>query len=254
MLRTAVGLLIVCAAFAQTAAFEVASVRRVDWSPRMGGMQRETTPDSLTMRHVSAGFCIRWAYGVQPYEIIGPAWIDPPTDFHYDIVAKAASPVTDDRLKLMLRTLLADRFKLAVHREKRDLPVYLLTVAINGHKLHPADPLEKSGNKPAGGPFHDRFENISMPRFAEGLSSPWNSRPVLDRTGLDGGFDFTWDLAPYLIDPATGKPILDARGAVDMEDAVLRALPDQLGLRLEPAKAPVEVLVIDRLEKLPTPN
>jgi uncharacterized protein (TIGR03435 family) len=217
-------------------------------------MQRETTPDSLTMRHITAGDCIRWAYGLQPYEIVGPTWIDPPTDFYYDIVAKAAGPARDDQLKLMLRTLLADRFKLTVHREKRGLPVYLLTVARNGHKLHPADRSETSRNEPGGGPYQMRFVNVSMPRFAEMLDSPWNSRPVLDRTGLEGGFDFAWDLAPYLIDPGTGKPILDARGAVDMEDAIVRGLADQLGLRLEPTKAPIDVLVIDHLEKMPTEN
>ena len=108
MLRMAVGVMMICGAFARPPAFEVASVKRVDWSLQLGGMQRETTPDSLTMPHVSAGYSIRWAYGVQPYEIVGPAWIDPPTDFHYDIVAKAAGPVGDDQLKLMLRTLLAD--------------------------------------------------------------------------------------------------------------------------------------------------
>ncbi len=112
-------------------------------------MQRETTPDSLTLRHVSAGFCIRWAYGVQPYEVVGPAWIDTPTDFHYDIIAKAGRPVDEDQLKLMLRTLLADRFRLAVHREERDLPVYLLTVARTATNFTPPVSQRRAGTNRA---------------------------------------------------------------------------------------------------------
>src|SRR4051794_21095898 len=106
---------------AQPAAFEVASVKR-STEPNVGGYRHQITPDSLTMLHVSMGYCIRLAYGVsRSYELAGPGWIDPPTEVLVDIVAKAGRPVSDAQIKLMLQTLLAERFKLAVHREKRNL-------------------------------------------------------------------------------------------------------------------------------------
>jgi len=76
----------------------------------------------------------------------------------------------------------------------------------------------------------------------------------VDRTGLLGGFDFTLDFARYLLDTETGKPVVDSLGHIDMEGAVMRALPEQLGLRLEPSKAPIQVMVIDHLAKVPTEN
>jgi len=256
--RVSVVSLAVFGAFAQSApapaAFEVASIKRIQITGPVPGMTRETGPGSLTMRNVGLGFCIRWAYGLEPYQIVGPAWIDPPTEFRFDILAKAGSPIRDDQLKLMLQTLLAERFKLAVHREKRNLPVYALVVSKNGAKLRPADSGEESAQKPGDKPFQTICHNTSMAWLAGMMSPPWTSRPAVDRTGLPGGFDFTLDYGQYILDSETGRPVVDAMGHVDMESAVMRALPEQLGLRLEAAKAPVEVLVIDHLEKLPTGN
>jgi len=186
--------------------------------------------------------------------VAGPAWIDPPTAFNFDILAKAGSPVLEDQLKRMLQTLLAERFKLVLHREMRSLPIYTLVVAKNGAKLRKADAREESRQTTGDQPYRMIFENISMAQVAEWLCPPWTSRPVVDGTGLQGGFDFTLDLGQYILDSDTGKPVLDARGAVDTEGAVMRGLPEQLGLRLEPGKAPVEVVVIDRLERVPTAN
>jgi uncharacterized protein (TIGR03435 family) len=81
------------------------------------------------------GYCIRGAYGVQPYQIAGPSWMDPPTDGHFDIDAKAASPAQEAQLKLMLQELPADRLKLAMHREKRDMQVYAMVAGKNGPKF-----------------------------------------------------------------------------------------------------------------------
>ncbi len=77
---------------------------------------------------------------------------------------------------------------------------------------------------------------------------------VIDETGLPGRFDFTLDLAPYILDADTGKAVMDSIGRVDEAGALIRALPEQLGLRLEKKVAPIEVLVIDHLEKNPTAN
>jgi uncharacterized protein (TIGR03435 family) len=93
-----------------------------------------------------------------------------------------------------------------------------------------------------------------MARFAQTMDFPFTSRHVVDETGLTGTYDFKLDLEPYIIDPETGKATLDYRGAIDQEYAFVRALPAQLGLRLERKTAPLQVMVIDHVEKDPTAN
>jgi uncharacterized protein (TIGR03435 family) len=242
------------AASAQPPAFEVASVKR-STEPNTGGYRHQITPDSLTMLHVSMGYCIRLAYGTsRSYDLAGPAWIDPPTDVLVDIVAKAGKPVPQDEIKLMLQTLLAERFKLAVHHEKRSLPAYELTVAKDNPALRRSAAGTEPKGLPATKPYEVRYQGISMAQFAQHLSPPNTTRPVVDMTGLEGRFDLTLDLGRYILDPATGKPVTDAIGRVDVETAYLRAVRDQLGLTLQPGHAPVEVLVIDHVEKVPTGN
>jgi uncharacterized protein (TIGR03435 family) len=159
--------------------------------------------------------------------------------------------VAEDRLRLMLRILLADRFRLSLHRERRTLPGYALAVARNGAKLIPSRELVEDGQiKPVRLNVFD-FQGISMVRLAEFLASimfpPTEARPVLDETGLPGKFDFTLDIQRNY------DNALDERGHVNMEGNVIRALP-LLGLQLVPGRESVEVLVIDRAEKAPTPN
>ena len=107
--------------------------------------------------------------------------------------------------------------------------------------------------KPAGG-YTTRFERVTMAQFAKVMDPPWTSRHVVDETGLAGTFDFTLNLSPYVLDPQTGEPVVDNIGRIDEEGAYIRALPEQLGLRLERKMAPLEVLVIDHIEKDPTAN
>jgi uncharacterized protein (TIGR03435 family) len=236
--------------------FDIASVKRIAVSPGADrvGMKREITPIGVMMRGVSLGHCIRWAYDVQPYEVVGPDWLDFVTDALYDIDAKAGEPVSEPQLKLMLRTLLVERFRLTLHREKRELPAFALVVAKNGVKIRRAA-VEGEVKTETHGPFSTCFKSMSMANYVQGtLVPPWVSRPVVDRTGLQGVFDFTLDLGRYILNGATGRPILDETGKVDMEGALLRGLPEQLGLSLQSTRAPFEVLVIDHLEKDPTGN
>jgi uncharacterized protein (TIGR03435 family) len=218
-------------------------------------MKREVTPISVMMRGVSLGHCIRWAYDVQPYEIVGPEWLDFVTDALYDIDAKAGGPASEAQLKLMFRTLLAERFGLKLHREKRELPAFALVVAKNGVRIRQSA-VEGEVKIEPNGPHSLSYKSISMAYFVLSRLDPpvGMSRPVVDRTGLQGVFDFTLDLGRYVLDGATGKPILDGMGRVDMEGALLRGLPEQLGLSLQPTHAPIEVLVIDHIEKDPTGN
>jgi uncharacterized protein (TIGR03435 family) len=252
--RVTVAILACTAAFAQAPAFDVASVTLAK-GQRTGGYSHQITPTSLTMLHVSMGHCLRLAYDIRTaYELVGPAWLDPPTESEYDVVAKVDRAVTQDQIKALLRTLLAARFQLRVHRESRDLPVYALVTT------RPTPALRRSTNgdqpkmKSRDKPYHMLFEHVSMAQFALQLGPPWTARPVIDRTNLEGSFDFDLDTSRYVLDQDTGKPILDYRGAIDMEGALLRALPEQLGLALKPQRSPYDVLVVDHVEKIPSAN
>jgi uncharacterized protein (TIGR03435 family) len=251
--RAMIALLVCVVAFAQEPAFDVASVTPAKGT-RTSGYSHQITPTSLTMLHVSMGHCLRLAYDIHTaYELVGPAWLDPPTESEYDVVAKVDRPVTPDQIKAMLRTLLAARFQLRVHREKRDLPVYALVATKPSPALRRStsgdQPKLKSGDKP----YQMLFEHFSMPQFVLQLGPPWTARPVIDRTNLEGSFDFELDTSRYVLDDS-GKPILDYRGAIDMEGALIRALPEQLGLALKPQRSPYHVLVVDHVEKIPSAN
>src|SRR5215469_4730848 len=110
--------------------FEVASVKRSQ--PGGRGTSVGTDPGRLTIRNATLKFCIGWSYGVKDYQISGPGWLD---SEHFDIVAKAERGALEGRLRLMLQAVLTDRFKLALHRETKELPVYALTVVKEGAKI-----------------------------------------------------------------------------------------------------------------------
>ena len=236
-----------------TAGFEVASVKRVDHDSRRGGTTREVTPTSLTIRNATIGNSIFWAWGYENFRVIGPSWRDFPTDVVFDVAARTAAPVSAAEIKVMFQNLLKQRFQLTFHFEKRDLPVYALVVDKDGPKFRQSATPGDMSIKPGDG-YSMKFERVSMADFAKTMDPPFTSRHVVDETGLPGVYDFTLDLTPYVVDAQTGKPILDARGALDGEIAHIQALPKQLGLRLERTSAPLEVMVIDHVEKEPTAN
>jgi uncharacterized protein (TIGR03435 family) len=240
-------------AFALAQSFDVASFTRLPPGARHGGTTREITPLSLTIRNATLGNSILWAYGYENYRVIGPNWRDYPTDVVFNIAAKIASPVSEAGIKRMFQNLLKERLGLAFHLENRDLPVYALVVDRGGPRFQKSTSTGDQSMKSAG-MYATKFERISMAQFALTMDPPWTSRHVIDETGLPGVYDFTLNLAPYVLDPQTGKAILDARGAIDEETALIQALPRQLGLRLERKTAPMEVMVIDRAEKDPTAN
>jgi uncharacterized protein (TIGR03435 family) len=151
----------------------------------------------------------------------------------YDIKAKAEGNAGDD-LWPMVQTLLADRFQLKFHRETRELPIYALVVAKNGAKLH-AVSAAGLGVGMGKGRFNGR--GADMPTLASVLSNELG-RLVFDRTGLSGFYDFTLTFEPD-----------DTRAADTAGPSLFTALQEQLGLRLEPQKGPVETLVIDHAEK-----
>lgn len=189
------------------------------------------------------------AYGVKPYQVSGPDWIQNNT---YDVVATAGKPVGVEEIKRMLGPLLVERFHLTFHRETKQLPVFALVVAKGGPKFKDrGDGGEIAFTpEPDGGEF---FKNWSMDDFADWLSLPSVGRPVIDHTGLAGTFSFHANL----FNLEKGTPPDDMKRTMLGDDAfgtLSATLPEQLGLKLEWQKAPVETFVIDHADKAPTPD
>jgi uncharacterized protein (TIGR03435 family) len=260
------------AVFAQDAApkFEVASVKLTAAGVR--GRRIRVTAGGLTTENATVRQLIQNAYGVQDFQISGgPGWIQ--TD-GYSIDAKAASEVPQAQIYRMLQSLLAERFQLQVRRETRELPVYNLTVAKSGSKLQPSkdgscailDPLaplpprtlpcgraleslEAQGAQMVAGIHGGR---VPMTEFIRALSRSLG-RPVVDKTGFTDAFDlqlvFTPDEATAGIPHGSPGDAPNPSGA----PSIFAAIQEQLGLKLEAAKGPVETIVIDRVER-PTGN
>jgi uncharacterized protein (TIGR03435 family) len=190
--------------------FEVASIKVSQTPPGRGlASLREdinTDPARLTMGNVSLNVAIRWAYKLGVYEISGPDWL---STTRFDIMAKAASPVPEDQLRLMLQSLLKERFKLEVHRQASQLSGYALVVGKNGTKLHP---VEGGGEGSMTGAALV-FEGHKMPlsRLADIISGVLKM-PVKDMTMLEEFYDFKLDMRPYLLDRQPGDPPLDLAG------------------------------------------
>ena len=188
------------------------------------------------MSNVTLKRCIMGAFGVGPNQIVGgPEWLD---SIHYEVVAKAEQPVGDKVLMAMLQTLLAERFKLAIHHEHRTKQVYVLEVARNGPKLERAADGERTTRNGRG--LIDA-KTITMDRFAEVLSRQMDL-PVVNHTALEGAFSLKLEWTPE-----SGKAGTEG-AAMEPGTAIFSAL-QQLGLRLRLQKTPVEVIVIDHAEK-----
>ncbi len=218
------------------------------------------------------------AYSVQAYQIVGgPAWLD---SERYAIEAKAAGSVDRAQIFLMLQSLLEERFQLKVHRETREMPVFALVASKRGIKLSApnegscvdpdptATPAWAGGRMPPPGtspPMKPRCGTIgfglqpagaqmrggkiAMPEFVRSLAMAMG-RPVIDRTGRTGLFDVQLDFTPDESTPLMPPPPPGASGSSDTAGpTIFNALEEQLGLRLESSKAPVDVIVIDHVER-----
>ena len=234
------------------------------------------SPDGLSATNCPLQVLIHSAYQVEDNQVSGaPAWL---TSERYDIEAKMESSVVERIRKLsddersatrerMLQALLAERFKLAVHRETKELPEYALVIAKSGPKLQEAKPGETYPNGIKGPDGIARAGFMRMGRgdlTAQGLSmstvvrllSQQLGRTVLDKTGLTGIYDFTLKWTPDesqdgpLRGPEPGQPGSGSSPSSDSSGpSIFTAIQEQLGLKLEPQKGPVEVLVIDHVEK-----
>lgn len=237
---------------AQTAApaFEVASVRRAGPVQENGKARPHhvnTTPGNVVMRNIGMTEAVQWAYNVEAYQVSGPSWM--PAE-HFDIVAKAGGPATDDEMRVMMQTLLANRFALTVHHENKEMPGMVLLVGKGGPKLKASEEQGESVFEPVQKKMAINMRRMSMHEFAALLSEPMR-KPVIDLTDLKGAFDFTLDASNYAPpEPAPGQP----REQTDDSYLVTRALQDELGLRLEARKLTIDMVVVDHVEKVPTEN
>jgi len=246
-------------AFAQAAgppAFEVAAIEPSDPAETMA---IHRSGNRLATSATSLEFLITWAYDVHSDRLFGkPKWLD---SVRYDIVANAPegtqtaprTPGQPTLLQQMMQTLLTDRFKLALHRETRELPAYALVVAKGGLKVHLAEVPDAMGQNPFSMPGRGRLlgTQVSPAMLAKALASQLD-RSVEDETGLKGVFDFTLEWEPDT--QSTGVDDEAPSANVGSGPSLFTALREQIGLKLEPRKAPVEVFVIDRIESTPTAN
>jgi uncharacterized protein (TIGR03435 family) len=234
--------------FKTAPAFDVASVKP---SQHLVGPdynnQLSYSPTGIMGRNITLKRLVAEAYQLQLNQVLGPSWLD---KNEYDIDARSAGLDTREHHALMLRSLVAERFKLTEHSEMREMRVYELVIGKSGSKIHPVS----DGKPSTGGPgfhFHGdlrRFADLlavqlSIPASdnpAEPTRASTSPIPVLDKTGLPGIFDFSVDVHPEL--------------GTDMFATWQRALEDQLGLRIEGRKGNIPVLIVDEATRIPTEN
>ena len=232
---------LVSTARAQQPVFAVATIRPSSAEVKFEhDGKTETTPGTLRMQDVSVQTCIEWAYGVQHSQISGP---DSTDSEKFDLVAKADFPASEEQMKQMMQTLLAERFKLSYHHQNKELKAFVLTVAKGGAKVHPAA-------EPDAKPFRQNSANGSVVRsttiqdFGDFLSGPLQM-PVVNETGLTGKYDFVLDFTPYLSDPNHNMDV----SKLDSTGIIKAALEAELGIKMELRKTQVDVMVIDHVEK-----
>jgi uncharacterized protein (TIGR03435 family) len=283
-------LVICCNLFGQSSSalvFEVASVRAtgppaVGQGTEVRGGPGTADPGQITYERIFLGQVFRIAFGATwDFQISGPGWLD--TE-RYNISAKIPAGTTQEQFRLMLQNLLVDRFALRFHREQKLVPAYDLTVAGGGSKVRESVPESNASPSPASSRTPQSLDKDGFPvlpagvNFAQSLKNKRNritirmmtmmqlagrlerelGRPVLDKTGLTGSYDFKLD---YSIEGLGGQRWvtraqqgLDADSPDDTGPSIFAAVQQQLGLKLEDRKAPFEAIVVDNLTKTPTGN
>lgn len=281
--------------------FEVATVKPAAPGPTMIGRQGgpgTRDPGRVNYTGMALKNLLSFAYGVKIFQISGPSWM---ASERYDITATIPEGATKEQFAVMLQNLLLDRFKIKLHHETKEFPLYELSVAKNGPKLkasvpdanvNPNDPPPPPGPLPKGkdgfpqlppgrkglfimlrpNGFHLAAMVQSMSEFSDVLAEQLGGA-VVDKTGLSGTFEFTLDFAPEPDffqrnglnpppptppggnGPAAG-PTPGPTAAGDPAEApnIFTAVQDQLGLKLEKKKGPLDMIVIDQVEKTPTEN
>ena len=248
--------------------FEAASIKAATVSGPRGMIANQKggpgtgDPGLFTCENCSLYWVLADAYKIHEYDFSGPAWLQ---DARFDFSAKIRAGATGEEFQTMLRNLLAERFQMTTHHETRMVPVYEMAVGKNGPKFQESTPhqepkddgpppkfrrdaegypiLDRAGMGLAPGHGRLRSQDQPISWFAEILSNQLRT-PIIDATGLKGKYDFTvqwsWEEGPEAMPGAAA--------------ALASAVQSELGLKLERKKGPVNVLVIDHIEKTPAAN
>ncbi|HLK66631.1 MAG TPA: TIGR03435 family protein [Bryobacteraceae bacterium] len=245
-------------ALCQSPAFEVASVKPA--APVTGHFQYHMTMriDGARVDIVNASLTdlIHSAYRVNSYQVEGPSWM---TTQKFDLEAKLPEGGSKDQVPEMLQALLAERFQLAVHRTRRDLPAYALVPRKGGAKLKdsPQDAGAGTWSRTFGpeGTMHMETKNMTAAALAQ-LVASFLDYPVVDMTDLHGSYDIPLDFSPE--DLRTGAKLAGVGVAEDpglpSSGSAIGTSLQQVGLKLESRKLPIDLIVVDHLEKNPTAN
>lgn len=267
-----------------TPAFEVASVRPSAEQVSQVSVGVHVDGSQVRIVGLTLKLYVGLAYGLKPHQIVGPDWLGQP---RFDIAAKIPDGTSRAQLPQMFQALLADRFQMKSHRETKEFAVYALTASKDGVKLQPSvSAPEPPSDKPpaisvtAGGSAgssgadlgggssftlgNNRIEirKMTMPQIAE-LLTRLSDRPVIDATGITGAYDLAIELTPEdfigvqirgglnngALIPPQALRLLDNAAADPFTNAL-----QKFGLSLESRKAPLDVLVIDSIQKTPTEN
>jgi uncharacterized protein (TIGR03435 family) len=262
--------------------FEVAPVKpsppvppngRVYFGPSRGG-PGTTDPQQITWSYATMKNLLMTAYDVKAYQINGPLWM---STERYDVIAKVAAGTTKEQVRVMWQNLLAERFGVVLHHESKDFRVEELVVAKGGPKFKetavdvtgdigaPGPPTVKNGELLSAGMVstislgstpkaHTVARAQPIAPLAVMLTNQLG-RPVLDKTGLTGRYDYTVEFSLRSSLPPPGlAPETHSDDAIDPGPDITSALEQQLGLRLVSSRAKLDVLVIDKAEKSPTAN
>jgi uncharacterized protein (TIGR03435 family) len=239
--------------------FEVASVKSSAPIVSKEGKERvglTVSGSRVEINYMSLADLVRIAYRVKPYQVTGPG---PTVSDHFDVQAKMPEGATQEQIPEMLQTLLAERFKLTLHREQKDHAIYALVVGKSGLKLQETAPVDgpaTSGWTKSGSAMRlDR--KMTLTALAD-LLGRFADRPVIDMTELKGTYQISLEIPFEDLMRAKTAAEGAARGgsdsASDPADFPLFSATQKFGLKVEPRKAPMEVLVIDHADKLPTAN
>jgi uncharacterized protein (TIGR03435 family) len=256
-MRVMMSLLLLSVAMAAQPRFEAASIRPVEsGAPYIRGGPGSSDPGLATFENVDLFSLTAMAYGIRRYQLSSPDWM---SNSRFNITARVPAGSTVDEYRLMLQGLLAERFKLTLHHEQKEMQIAELVVAKNGPKLKQSEP-DSSAPVPDGlqppspraGPppgYHGavnlNLPKVSMEKFAALLSGLYD-QPVIDGTGLTGLYDVKLQALAGANPPISDVP----NSPMPLIDAV----QEQLGLKLVSKKSLVDVLVVDHIEKTPTEN
>jgi uncharacterized protein (TIGR03435 family) len=274
-MRLWISLLTVLSCVAQTR-FDVASVKPAVVPPGarirtfMKGGPDTADPGRITWTGITLTTVLQRAFDLKPFQLTDPDWLSVE---RYDISATLPSAASKEQFKQMLQNLLAERFRLAFHRETKELQGYELVVGRNGSRLAPSKdegpdvPITESPKTDAKGfpvltapglAMMEGVQGTAVVSFLTARAQPVSSLaetlakefrlPVVDKTGLTGRFDFTLEFAPQ----APGAVTIEA--PEDAAPNLISAVPQQLGLRLESRKIPVSILIVDSVDQVPASN